>query len=608
MIGTVINNYVIERKLGEGAMGTVYFARHNRIEREVAIKVLHANLFTNTEIRNRFKNEANALIKLNHLNIVKIYDYVEQENTACLIMEYIKGHTLDHFISRISGPLPAEKCKLLICSVLNAVQYAHDNNILHRDIKPENIMVGADNHISIMDFGIAKLTNQSNHNATQANAQLGTPFYMSPEQVKGFVFTKLSDIYSLGVTLFEIASGKCPYGNITNLFELQSKIVNEPLPETSVYYPNVNQRIQDAIKIATHKNPEQRFQSCNEFIKFLNEEEKYQAQIPPLKPVLPNKTKFPVGSISLIIAIIIVLILVYMLFQGSVVDKSPPLLILGGSDTTIVTQGSKLQESGDKSIDEVDGDISNNIEYVMQNTSNLETVLNKMGSQLPFDIPTNEIGTYRINITSKDHSGNLVHKSRIIIVDDTDTTKLAASSLAFGGVKVIYIEEGNYFTEADAIAIDVNGDNVSGNIQYSGFVNGVGRIPTRLADKVGTYKIYASIKDGMGKMLTAEKTVIVTPKCDGDWSKDLTLDGKAIPEEKLIKVDGYGKWSYTGELTNSSYKCGYNIIIKNKNNNETLLEIPNLRGTYKFTLKNEKLSLTLSTNPSLVFLITKSNT
>jgi len=129
MIGKTINNYLIESKLGDGGMGEVFYARHNKVDREVAIKVLHSHLFQNETIHNRFKNEANALIKLNHPNIVKIYDYVEQENFACLIMEYISGYTLDVYISKFTGPLPAPKATslcvlcLMQCSMLTIIKF-----------------------------------------------------------------------------------------------------------------------------------------------------------------------------------------------------------------------------------------------------------------------------------------------------------------------------------------------------------------------------------------------------------------------------------------------------------------------------------------------------
>ena len=325
MIGTIINNYVIERKLGGGGMGDVYYAKHNRVDREVAIKILHSHLFLNESIHNRFKNEANALIKLNHPNIVKIFDYVEQENFACLIMEYINGYTLDEFIEHVSGPMPSAKATSIICSVLDAVQYAHDSNIFHRDIKPANIMISKDgNKVRIMDFGIAKLTDNINLQTTHANTQLGTPFYMSPEQIKGLPYSRMSDIYSLGVTLFEMVTGKCPYLEITNLFELQLKIINEPLPPTAKYYPNVSQRIQNAIGVATEKLPERRFQNCNEFKRFLSE----TITNPPLvhtsnaKPLLPlkeqtKKKPLPLYTILISVGAMIALIIIFSIFQQS---------------------------------------------------------------------------------------------------------------------------------------------------------------------------------------------------------------------------------------------------------------------------------------------------
>ena len=295
MIGQTINNYLLERKLGEGGMSEVFLARHNRIDRVVAIKVLHKNLFTNELVRNRFKNEANALIKLEHPNIVKIYDYIEQKDFACLIVEFIDGISLDEYINKFSGPLPDSKASVIICAVLDAVQYAHNNNILHRDIKPGNIMVSRDGKSpKVMDFGIAKFTDIATPNVTHINTQLGTPFYMSPEQVKGLPNSPSSDIYSIGVTLFEMVTGKCPYIGITTLFELQTKIVNEPLPPTSLFYPDVSPEFQEAIKIATNKLPGERFKSCSDFKDFLQKTKKNKSVIIPSiqeKPKLETKNK-----------------------------------------------------------------------------------------------------------------------------------------------------------------------------------------------------------------------------------------------------------------------------------------------------------------------------
>ena len=193
-------------------------------------------------------------------------------------------------MGKVTGPLASAKATTIMCAVLDAMQYAHDKNILHRDIKPNNIMISKDGKVvKIMDFGIAKLTDGNNFHQTQANAQIGTPFYMSPEQVTGMPYTRQSDIYSLGVTLFEMVTGKCPYHDITNAHLLNTKITLEPLPPTSKYYPSVSQKLQNAINIATEKSVEKRFKTCNEFKQYLLSEETK----PIAKPQQPTNKPAP---------------------------------------------------------------------------------------------------------------------------------------------------------------------------------------------------------------------------------------------------------------------------------------------------------------------------
>jgi len=380
MIGKTINNYVIERKLGDGGMGEVYYAKHNKVDREVAIKVLHSHLFFNESIHNRFKNEANALIKLNHPGIVKIFDYVEQENFACLIMEYINGYTLDVYISQVSGPLPNAKAISIICSVLDAVQYAHDNNVYHRDIKPSNIMIGKDNNkVLIMDFGIAKLTDSKNFKTTHANTQLGTPFYMSPEQIKGMPYSRKSDIYSLGVTLFEMVTGKCPYHEITSLFELQSKIVNEPLPDTNDYYPDVSFQIKNAIAIATQKNPDFRFQDCNEFKKSLLDKDT-PLILPSSKPAIARQTK-KMDNLPAYIAV--GLILVAIIIIASVISGNK--------------KGTGKDTNSAQPLDTMSTFIKN------QNLNEMNAWLIKTEKESKIDIPASIEEALKRNIESLDH-------------------------------------------------------------------------------------------------------------------------------------------------------------------------------------------------------------
>jgi serine/threonine protein kinase len=266
MIGKQILNYKIESLLGEGGMGSVYLAVHTQLNRKVAIKALNPTLVKNPGIRARFKNEAATLSQLHHPNIVILFDYLEEEEALYLIMEYVEGKTLEEYIQTVSGPIPEIRAIPLFAQVLEGFAYAHEQGVVHRDVKPANIMVTAREKIKILDFGIAKLLSQKLQTLTQTGVKMGTVLYMSPEQVKGEKVDKRSDVYSLGVTFFQMLTGRSPYDDPeATEFAVYNKIVNEPLPPAKTYYPNISSRIQAIIDKATAKNPDDRFQDCQEF-------------------------------------------------------------------------------------------------------------------------------------------------------------------------------------------------------------------------------------------------------------------------------------------------------------------------------------------------------
>lgn len=260
-----ILNYNIQELLGEGGMGRVYLATHNRIGRQVAIKELRQELTANPSIRERFQNEARVLAKLRHPNIVSLYDFVDTAQNVCLIMEYVEGITLDRYIQRVTGPIPEEKAIEIFQKILDAFMYAHTENVVHRDIKPANIMLTQSGEVKVLDFGIAKVKTDSNYNLTQEGSRLGTIFYMSPEQIRSQELDQRSDIYSLGILLFEMLTGQCPYDEEMSEFDITLKIVNDPLPDAQALYPNISSHIQNVISKATAKSPRYRFQSAWEF-------------------------------------------------------------------------------------------------------------------------------------------------------------------------------------------------------------------------------------------------------------------------------------------------------------------------------------------------------
>lgn len=264
MIGKTVSNYRIQSVIGSGGMGKVYLANQFTIDRDVAIKILDPSLSGNPQFRERFINEANALAKLSHPNIVSIYDFIEFEGNYCIVMEYVNGITLDAMIDK-NGKIDMPFATDIICQVLDGLSYAHKKSIVHRDIKPSNIIVDNDNRVKILDFGIAKIV-LSNSNLTRTGMRMGSISYMSPEQILGKELDFKTDIYSTGVTFYEILSGKLPYDTNTDSdFIVQNKIVNEILPDIRSCSSSVSRNVAEAINIATQKNPADRFESCEEF-------------------------------------------------------------------------------------------------------------------------------------------------------------------------------------------------------------------------------------------------------------------------------------------------------------------------------------------------------
>jgi uncharacterized protein (TIGR02145 family) len=265
-----IPNYKILKEIGAGGMGTVYLAEHTLIKRKVAIKSLKQDLIKNEQLRERFKKEATALAQLEHPNIVRLNEYIEQQDGVFLIMEYVDGLPLDEHINNISGPINEEQLIPLFLQILDAFEYAHKNKIVHRDIKPSNFIITKDGKIKVLDFGIAKIMDETN-SMTKTGTQMGSVLYMSPEQVRGEKVNHLSDIYSLGVTLFQMATGKAPYKPTSNEYEVFQKIDKESLPKASSIYPGISKKIEEIIERATNKNSSNRFQSCSEFKKVLSQ-------------------------------------------------------------------------------------------------------------------------------------------------------------------------------------------------------------------------------------------------------------------------------------------------------------------------------------------------
>jgi serine/threonine protein kinase len=267
----LITDYTKKQLIGKGGMGDVYRATHARLERPVAIKLLKSEFTGNQSFRNRFRNEAKVMAKLQHPGIVALYDFYEEEDQLFIIMEYAEGMALDDFMASKGGKLEEDTAVKIMLNILEAMEYAHRKNVIHRDIKPSNIMVKEDLSIKILDFGIAKLMEEAqNHHLTQTKGAVGTVYYMSPEQIKVQPLTPQTDIYSLGVVFYYMLEGNLPYSHIKSEFEIQKSIVEKRLPILS----NKAEEINILIQSMTNKSINERINSCSAAIKNLTNTQK----------------------------------------------------------------------------------------------------------------------------------------------------------------------------------------------------------------------------------------------------------------------------------------------------------------------------------------------
>lgn len=261
MIGQIVGNYKIEEKLGEGGMGAVYKGVDTMLDREVAIKALRPELASQTSVVERFRTEAVTLAKLNHPNIATLYSMFRQGDELYMVLEFVRGETLDSIMQK-RGALPAEEAIPVFCQVLDGIDHAHELGIVHRDIKPANMMLTEKGTLKVLDFGIARLLGSAR--MTRAGNIIGTLEYMAPEQVRGLETDGRSDIYALGMMLYEVLTGRLPF-QTENEFELmkaQTEMMPTPPREIN---PAIPEAVEAAILKAIQKNPNDRFQTGGDF-------------------------------------------------------------------------------------------------------------------------------------------------------------------------------------------------------------------------------------------------------------------------------------------------------------------------------------------------------
>lgn len=288
-IGTIVGGYQILEVVGQGGMATVYRAHQLSMKRDVAMKMLPRQFLSQSNSLDRFKREANIVARLEHRAIVPVHDYGEHDGVPYLVMRYMDGGSVDELIYR--GPVSPERTLDILLQIAPALDYAHQNAVLHRDLKPSNILMDANGDAYLTDFGIARLLGEESSPSLTTTGVVGTPSYMSPEQAQGHDLDGRSDIYALGVVLFEMLAGSRPFEGETP-YSVAVKHVTEAPPSACAK----NTRLPDAVDSVLYKvlakNREQRYQSAAEVAAAL------RAAITPEAVPVQTPTEHPLETVS----------------------------------------------------------------------------------------------------------------------------------------------------------------------------------------------------------------------------------------------------------------------------------------------------------------------
>lgn len=263
----IVGRYLLHEVIGNGGMATVYRARDMVLDRDVAVKVMDERLSREEEFVKRFFLEARANGRLSQPNIVNVYDAGRTGKTYYMVMELINGITLKELIEQKGGRISERSAIMIAMQICDGLYHAHQNGIIHRDVKPQNILQSADGRFKLTDFGIARLVRMTK-NITQVGHVMGSIHYFSPEQAMGKEVTSASDVYSLGIVLYEMVTGKVPFDAPENM-QIAFQHINRPVPNPQRKVPELSDEICQVIYKALEKDPRKRYQTAKEMKKAL---------------------------------------------------------------------------------------------------------------------------------------------------------------------------------------------------------------------------------------------------------------------------------------------------------------------------------------------------
>jgi tRNA A-37 threonylcarbamoyl transferase component Bud32 len=333
VIGEILSDrYELEELAGTGGMSSVYRAHDRLLDRKVALKILHQQYTEDAEYVERFRHEARAVAALSHPNIVTVIDRGEHDGRQFIVFEYIEGENLKRLIER-RGPAPVEQALELAMQIARGLSFAHQQGLIHRDVKPQNILLNGDGQAKVTDFGIARSLDVK-HGMTQTGTVLGTSDYIAPEQAQGQRVDEHTDVYSLGIVLYELLTSDVPFPG-ENFVAVAMRHINEEPPSIRERRPDVPPRVEAAVHRAMAKDPEARFPTMRDFCLELEAclAELQGTQVLAPRPAAPARRRSGVSPWPFVLALA-VLIAIGAVIAALVIGRSN-----GGLPTGVVEGG-----------------------------------------------------------------------------------------------------------------------------------------------------------------------------------------------------------------------------------------------------------------------------
>ncbi len=436
--------YRIIRLIGEGGMANVYLAYDEILSREVAVKVLRGDLADDEKFVKRFQREAINASSLSHPNIVEMYDVGEDSGNYFIVMEYIEGRTLKSLIKR-RGSLTISETLDIMKQLTSAIIHAHSMYIIHRDIKPQNVLILDDGTVKITDFGIAMALN--NHELTQTNSVMGSVHYLPPEQANGGSATIKSDLYSLGILMYELLMGKIPFKG-ENAVEIAIKQIKEQIPNMRIMNPDIPQSVENIILKACAKNPKNRYDSANELYNDLEtcldeekkdeprlvyrysendnqekEVDKVAADTPPKEKKTSDKVLNVIIGFLAFICFSLISGLIYLVLIYPNVSSVPEVIVPDVSNMEVLEAERELRDAGLRLAVEIDEEFSNSVpEGLVVRTIPQHNRSVKEGTTVRLVVSLGEIGFDLDDYTGKNYfeiKAMLEVRDLVVVTDRT---------------------------------------------------------------------------------------------------------------------------------------------------------------------------------------------